>query len=219
MRTWTLAVSVFVHAAVVVAIFVAPTLATTDLPAPRRPLTFEAITPIATPPIPVTPRVSQPTQPTRSPSFPIAEPPDLPPDVPSPIADPPPDIVAHGDAGVPSGVFSPVGDPVSAPPPAPPVRRDPIPVGGVVRPPTRVIYIQPSYPPLALAARKEGTVILQAVIDENGGVREVKVLRSIPLLDEAAVHAVSQWKFTPTLLNGMPVPVVMTVTVGFTLQR
>jgi protein TonB len=50
-------------------------------------------------------------------------------------------------------------------------------------------------------------------------VREVKVLRSIPLLDDAAVQAVSQWKFTPTLLNGVTVPVVMTVTVTFALQK
>jgi periplasmic protein TonB len=218
MRTWTLAVSVCAHAAVVVAIYVAPIFATTDLPAPRRPLTFEAITPIVTPPIPVTPRVSQPTQPARSPSFPIAEPPELPPDTPPALPDVPPDLVAPGGTGVPTIGLAPVGDPVAAPPQAP-ARRDPIPVGGVVRPPTRVIYIQPSYPALALAARKEGTVILQAVIDESGGVREVKVLRSIPLLDEAAVQAVSQWKFTPTLLNGTPVPVVMTVTVGFTLQK
>ncbi len=218
MRTWTLAVSIFAHAAVVVAIVVAPLLATKDLPDPRRPLTFEAITPIATPPIPVTPRVSQPAQPTRSPSFPIAEPPDLPPDMPSPVADPPPDIVAHGDGGVPVGVFSPVGDPVTAPPQAP-ARKDPIPVGGNIRPPTRVHYVEPVYPRFALAGGVQGTVILQATIDEQGSVREVKVLRSVPLLDDAAVRAVSQWTFTPTLLNGTPVPVVMTVTVGFALQR
>ncbi len=104
-------------------------------------------------------------------------------------------------------------------PPPTPARKDPLPVGGNIRPPARVVYVQPVYPQIALAARKEGTVILQAVIDENGSVREVKVLRSVPLLDDAAVQAVSQWKFTPTLLNGAPVPVVMTVTVGFTLQR
>ena len=62
-------------------------------------------------------------------------------------------------------------------------------------------------------------MILRATIDEKGSVREVKVLRSVPLLDDAAVQAVSQWTFTPTLLNGTPVPVVMTVTVGFTLQK
>jgi protein TonB len=53
------------------------------------------------------------------------------------------------------------------------------------------------------------------VIAENGSVRDVRVLRSIPLLDAAAVEAVRQWRFTPTLLNGQPVPIVMTVTVAF----
>ena len=62
-------------------------------------------------------------------------------------------------------------------------------------------------------------MILQAVIDEKGSVREVRVLRGHPLLDDAAMQAVGQWQFTPTLLNGTTVPVVMTVTVGFTLQK
>ena len=57
-----------------------------------------------------------------------------------------------------------------------------------------------------------------AVIGEDGGVRDVRVLRSIPLLDAAAVEAVRQWGFTPTLLNGEPVPVVMTITVAFRLN-
>ena len=61
-------------------------------------------------------------------------------------------------------------------------------------------------------------VILEAVIGEDGRVRNVRVLRSIQLLDGAAVDAVRQWVFTPTLLNGQPVPVVMTVTVAFELQ-
>ena len=62
-------------------------------------------------------------------------------------------------------------------------------------------------------------VILEAVIDARGNVTTVKVLRSIQLLDQAAVDAVRQWRFTPTLLNGEPVPIVMTVTVDFKLQR
>ena len=53
------------------------------------------------------------------------------------------------------------------------------------------------------------------MIGEDGGVRDVRVLRSAPLLDEAAMEAVRQWRFTPTLLNGEPVPVVMTITVAF----
>jgi protein TonB len=56
------------------------------------------------------------------------------------------------------------------------------------------------------------------VIGEDGTVQNVRVLRSKPLLDDAAVEAVRQWRFTPTLLNGQPVPVVMTVTVAFTLN-
>jgi protein TonB len=61
-------------------------------------------------------------------------------------------------------------------------------------------------------------VILEAVIAEDGRVRDVRVLRSIQLLDQAAIDAVRQWRFTPTLLNGVPVPIVMTVTVNFELQ-
>jgi protein TonB len=71
----------------------------------------------------------------------------------------------------------------------------------------------------ARAAHKEGLVILEATIDEQGNVTETRLLRSIPLLDEAAVAAVRQWKFSPTLLNGVPVPIVMTVTVNFTLTQ
>jgi protein TonB len=74
------------------------------------------------------------------------------------------------------------------------------------------------YPPLARVAHVEGTVILEAVLGADGLVREVGVLRSLPLLDQAAVQAVEQWQFTPTLLNGEPVPVVLTVTVMFSLR-
>jgi|TARA_Y100000031_G_C7944646_1_gene258686 protein TonB len=63
-----------------------------------------------------------------------------------------------------------------------------------------------------------GVVILEAVIGPDGRVRDVRVLRSAPLLDRAAIAAVRQWEYTPTLLNGVPVPVVMTVTVTFTLN-
>ena len=77
--------------------------------------------------------------------------------------------------------------------------------------------MRPVYPPHARSARVEGSVILEAVIGPTGRVTDVKVLRSAPLLDEAAMEAVLQWEYTPTLLNGVPVPVVMTVTVNFTL--
>ena len=64
----------------------------------------------------------------------------------------------------------------------------------------------------------QGIVILEAVINEDGEVSQLRVLRSAPLLDEAAMNAVRQWRFTPTLLNGQAVPIVMTVTVSFQLK-
>ena len=78
--------------------------------------------------------------------------------------------------------------------------------------------VRPTYPPIAQSARVQGVVIIEATIGPSGAVQEAKVLRSIPLLDAAALDAVQQWQFTPTLLNGVPVPVIMTVTVNFTLQ-
>lgn len=88
-------------------------------------------------------------------------------------------------------------------------------VGGEVREATRIAYVEPVYPEIAKRAGVSGVVILEAVIDPNGNVTDVNVLRSIPLLNEAAMDAVRQWKYQPTLLNGVPVPIVMTVTVNF----
>ena len=64
----------------------------------------------------------------------------------------------------------------------------------------------------------QGVVIVEAVISTTGHVVEARILRSVPLLDQAALDAVRQWRYTPSLLNGVPVPVVMTVTVTFTLK-
>lgn len=123
------------------------------------------------------------------------------------------------------------GAPRPPTPPAPPfagfsepfdqtmARVQPVRVGGNVRTPTKVRDVKPAYPAEAQASRVQGVVILEALVDERGDVVNARVLRSIPLLDEAALGAVSQWQFTPTLLNGLPVGVVMTVTVNFTLQQ
>jgi protein TonB len=80
-------------------------------------------------------------------------------------------------------------------------------------------HVDPDYPELARAAGIEGVVILEAIIDLRGRVQNVTVLRSIPFLDEAAIAAVERWEYEPTLLNGIPVPVVMTVTVRFVSER
>jgi protein TonB len=127
---------------------------------------------------------------------------------------------APGVSGVP-----PPPPPPSAPIATPPCDRSvsatlqaPVRVGGNIRPPTKVHDVRPVYPIEAQDARVQGVVIVEATIDESGRVVQACVLRSIPMLDEAALQAVGQWEFTPTLLNGNPVPVIMTVTVNFTLQ-
>jgi protein TonB len=89
-------------------------------------------------------------------------------------------------------------------------------VGGNIRTPSKIKHVSPAYPPLAKSARVAGLVILEVLIDREGRVTDAQVLRSIPLLDQAAIDAVMQWAFTPTLLNGNPMPVIMTVTVNFT---
>jgi protein TonB len=96
---------------------------------------------------------------------------------------------------------------------------EPVRVGGDVQPPKKVKDVRPEYPPTALYARIQGTVILEAVIDTRGMVADVRVLKSIPLLDEAAIEAVRQWRYEATRLNGEVVPIVMTVTVNFGLEN
>jgi TonB family protein len=91
-------------------------------------------------------------------------------------------------------------------------------VGGTIKAPVKLRNVAPLYPPDAQANKVQGVVIIEARIEGDGTVSHARVLRSIPLLDDAAVDAVRQWEFTPTLLNGQPVPVIMTVTVNFTLQ-
>lgn len=94
----------------------------------------------------------------------------------------------------------------------------PVRVGSNILPPTKIVDVKPVYPPEAQAARVQGVVIIEATIGTDGTVQDAKVLRSIPLLDDAAVAAVKQWRFTQTLVNGQPVPVIMTVTVNFSLK-
>jgi protein TonB len=105
----------------------------------------------------------------------------------------------------------------TAPAPPPPAQA-PIRLHSGIRAPQRVVNVAPVYPIIARNAHVEGLVIIEATIDEHGNVARTQVLRSIPLLDAAALDAVRQWKFSPTLLNGVPVPIVMTVTVNFTLD-
>ena len=91
-------------------------------------------------------------------------------------------------------------------------------VGGNIRTPRKVKDVRPLYPQEARDAGVQGVVIIEMRVDADGRVGSARVLRSIPLLDQAALDAVQQWEFEPTLLNGAPIAVVMTVTVQFTAQ-
>lgn len=85
--------------------------------------------------------------------------------------------------------------------------------------PVLMVRVEPEYPELARKVRQEGLVVLKAVINERGAVEDLKVTRSIPLLDGAAVAAVSQWKYSPARYNGHPIKVYFEVRVRFSLHR
>jgi TonB family protein len=129
--------------------------------------------------------------------------------------------VAGGRAGAPQSA------PPPPPPPPPPPDRDiaappwaagAVRVGGAILQPTKTKHVNPTYPDQAQSAGVQGVVILETLIGTEGKITNARVLRSVPMLDQAALDAVMQWEFTPTRLNGQPVPVLMTVTVQFTLS-
>jgi protein TonB len=119
------------------------------------------------------------------------------------------------EGGVPGGVVGGiVGGLPDAPPPPP---SGPVRVGLEVKEPRKVKDVRPVYPSIAVEGRLEGVVVLECVVDPRGRVADVQVLKGLPLLDDAAIEAVRQWVYTPTLINGVPTSVIMTVRVTFRL--
>jgi len=223
-RVFTL-FSVVVHAIVITALLIAQVLAVGALPTPRRPLTFDGAQIIRVTDIPLQPsharsaRGGGPRPGIARDVAPIDSPPDIGPDTGREVGGPDGNLL---DAvGVERGLGAGAGIGVVervVPPPPPAAPQAPVRLHDGMRAPRKIIHVNPIYPRVAQAARIEGVVILDAVIDASGRVTSVRVLRSRPLLDQAAIDAVQQWTFTPTLLNGVPVPIMMTVTVQFTLQ-
>lgn len=129
--------------------------------------------------------------------------------------------------GLPATGWTGEGPPPPPPPPPPAMTAEyrqvvetlnPIHIGGQIKAPTKIRDVKATYPPEAQSAGIQGVVIVEAVVDATGHVAATRILRTIPALDEAALESVRQWAFTPTLLNGVPSAVMMTVTVNFTLQ-
>jgi protein TonB len=88
-------------------------------------------------------------------------------------------------------------------------------VGGRISQPVKIKDVAPVYPAIARSTRVAGAVTIEATIGTDGKVVDAQVVRSVPLLDQAALDAVQQWEYTPTLLNGKPVPITITVTINF----
>jgi protein TonB len=246
-RALRLPVSIAIHAVIILAVLVVPYLRFNELPEPAlgtvRAFFVESnAAPPPPPPPPAAPKaavsapkISRPrpvVQPLRF-TAPVEAPKQVPRDEgvvdAHSVADTASPIGGRGEpggveGGVPGGVAGGVpggivggivgGVPKEAPPPP----DKPIRVGGQIKSPRKLRDAAPAYPEVAKQARIEGVVILEAVISPEGRVTDVKVLRGSPLLDDAAVNAVKSWVYTPTLLNGVPVPVVMTVTVSFKLS-
>jgi protein TonB len=214
-RLSALPATLFLHVIVLVVAVVIPLLATDALPSVSNNSTL-VLTPVrlATPPQP-SPSRRRPTLPVEPISVPLQSPNGIGSERLAPS--PPSEIFATPEDMVPGLLDGPGIDAVTPGPPPPSTPNAPLRISALTGP-VRVFDVAPAYPELARVSRVEGVVIIEAVIGTTGNVTEARILRSIPLLDEAAVAAVRQWRYTPTLLSGVPVPVIMTVTVTFKLQ-
>ena len=220
-RAWyMLPLSILAHAAIGAAAIVVPLVATDILPRPSSMMTLLVSTPPEPPPIPAAPRSAA----VRTATTPVAVTAAAPTEAPSTIE---PEAVGSstvtnaeplitGGVGDGMGIVANVITPPPLPPP--PAKVEPYRTGGHIRNPEKTRHVSPIYPPIAVANRVEGEVRIEAIIGTDGRVQNASLVKSIPLLDQAALAAVMQWRFTPTTLNGVAVPVIMTVTVNFTLR-
>ena len=217
---YTLPVSIAAHVVIAALVVLVPLMASDVLPAPRTVIGVFAAQPAPPPPPP--PPAGAPARSSRPAAVAATSAPSTAPDSiePEPVTT----ATVIGDAalvpgGLPDGAIGGISH-VPGPPeiPAPPPPSGPLPIGGRIKEPTKIRHVPPAYPRIAQDSRVEGTVVIEAVIGIDGRVKEARVVVSKPLLDAAALEAVRQWVFSPTLLNGMPVPVIMTVTVNFKLN-
>ena len=219
-RPWySVPLSIVSHLTVLGILVAAPLMAARGLPMVRSVIVFSepALIPEAPPP-PVVPRPFEEVQsadviidaplltvPTSLPEASGA----------NALAMPPPSLSDKVTGSVPSFSSAPATS-LGAPPAQ--IENTVLPVGGAVRAPVKTKDVMPVYPPVARAARAQGVVILEAIIARDGTVRDVRVVKSVPLLDQAAIEAVRGWRYSQPTLNGVPVEVSMTVRVAFALN-
>lgn len=94
---------------------------------------------------------------------------------------------------------------------------EPLTIGGAVRPPVKIVDARPHYPELAKQTRAHGMVEVEIVVGPSGDVEQARVTKSVPLLDKAALDAVRKWKYAPTIVNGVAVPVKLSVGLSFAM--
>jgi protein TonB len=221
-------VSTVTQVAIVGVLVVVPWLYMTDqLPTPSTMMAFVAAPPLAPSPPPPPPPPDRPRAPEVKPapaSSASAAPVEAPPEI---VAEAPEiDYGEEGmpgvEGGVPAGIVGGIVGGVDVPPPPPPpppAPQGPIRIGGEIKEPALVHRVEPIYPPYAVSANIEGVVILEATVDREGRIEELRVLRSHPVLEKAAMEAVRQWRYSPVLLNGKPERFILTVVVTFKLQE
>ena len=227
--------SVLVHAALLVALVVVPLLRSEALPTPVRETRAFFVAPGSPAMPPPPPPASRAAAAPRSTSRPGARPApaaprfNTPTDVPEPAAaavadtghgnldfdeDAPRGVPGGVPGGMPGGIVGGVVASVAVPPaPIVPVR-----VGGEIKEPKKIRHVDPIYPQVAVAAHLHGNVVLECLVDPQGRVTEVTLLRGVSILNSAAIDAVRQWRYTATLKDGVPVSVILTVTVTFQLS-
>jgi protein TonB len=224
-------ISLAAHVMILAAVALVPMLwLTTELPTPPAMMAFIASAPAPPPPPPPPPPVAKRSTPAVRPAqttgafvAPAEVPAAITPE--SGIQEGVPGGVEGGveggiEGGVAGGVLGglPVDPPAPPPPPAPVEAPKAVRVGGDIQAPALVARIEPKYPLIALKAQIQGLVILEAEVDAEGRVTGVRILRSGGILDEAALEAVKQWRYSPLSLNGRAVPFVVAVTVAFRLE-
>jgi len=220
-RAWYgLPLTILVHAIIIAVAVIVPLLAIDELPGlPRAAAEYMVIAPPEPPPAPPrAPRREAADVPAVNPhAAPLVAPAGIAPDN-GLVPEPEPSADAGVAGGLPGSLDGAgLGVQPEAPPP-PPQPVAPVRITSDLRRPAKIKDVMPVYPDIAMRARVAGVVVLEATIDAQGKVVNLRVLRSVPLLDQAAIDAVRQWEFTPTRLNGVAVPVVMTVTVNFALR-
>jgi protein TonB len=215
-------ISIGLHLAALFLILVIPLTAKIVLPMVSVELPdFVRVAPMPPPPpaaARVPPRAALTAAP--APSAPTSAPPTIAPeslDPPQYAIAGPPDL----SAGLPPGIGDTIGTsipPTVLMPPPPQKPAGPVRIADLPVAPHKTVDVRPIYPEFARQAKIEGTVVLEAVLDPTGRVTQLRVIRSIPMLDQAALDAVRQWRYTPSSYGGHPVSVLMTITIRFSLQ-